>query len=420
MQCGLSIRELFTALSRTLDNPFQEASYNVFRSGLLTALFGRGHFTAPFSKLNMATRRARCTQCGRPMLVPLDYAYNISLVCSGCQGFPPVRPNYPYANVNNFNYPAAAYGYRRPNPFHYPQPLVLRPPPPLAPTSAFGNKRAVLVGISYGNQVNSLKGSVNDAQSMKYFLIDKLGFPSDSIRVLTDDPEEKNPLRIPTKYNMRMAMRWLVEGCRSGDSLVFHYSGHGSQEVDTNMDEVDGYDEAICPVDYEHEGKIIDDEINATIVRPLPRGATLHALVDTCFSGTILDLPFMCRMNRKGYYGWEDHRHPRAGYKGTRGGLAVCISACDDDGNAADTSALSGMESAGALTYSFIQAMQDEPNLTYGRLLNSMRSTIRGAKEGTFGLNDQQPIMNTRQQYAHEPQLSSSEKFDIYSKTIVM
>jgi len=65
-----------------------------------------------------------------------------------------------------------------------------------------------------------------------------------------------------------------------------------------NMDEVDGYDEAICPVDYEHEGKIVDDEINATIVRPLPRGAKLHALVDTCFSGTVLDLPFMCRMNR--------------------------------------------------------------------------------------------------------------------------
>jgi len=41
--------------------------------------------------------------------------------------------------------------------------------------------------------------------------------------------------------------------------------------------------------------------------------------------------------NRKGYYGWEDHRNPRF-YKGTRGGLAVCISACDDDGNAADTS----------------------------------------------------------------------------------
>ncbi|TKY71470.1 Metacaspase-1 protein [Spatholobus suberectus] len=363
----------------------------------------------------MATRRARCTQCGRPMLVPME-AYTIPIMCFGCPA--PERTNYPF--VNNappfVNYPSHADRTR--NQFHYPQAQSLPQRAPLPP-SAYGNKRAVIVGISYGNQINRLKGSLNDAQCMKYFLIHKLGFPSDSIRMLTDDPEEKNPLRIPTKHNMRMAMRWLVEGCRLGDSLVFHFSGHGSQEVDTNMDEIDGYDEAICPVDYEYEGKILDDEINAIIVRPLPRGAKLHALVDTCFSGTILDLPFMCRMNRKGYYGWEDHRHPRAGYKGTRGGLAVCISACDDDGNAADTSAFGSEESAGALTFSFIQAMQDEPNLTYGRLLNSMRSTIRGAKEKTFGLNDQELTMNTRQQYAHEPQLSSSEKFDIYSKSII-
>ncbi|KAJ1396507.1 Caspase-like domain superfamily [Sesbania bispinosa] len=372
----------------------------------------------------MATRRARCTQCGRPMLVPLE-AHTISILCSGCQGFsfPQARPNYPFVNntppFTNYH-PLPAHGRGRHDQFyhhhHQPWPLRASSPPP----SAYGNKRAVLFGINYGNKVNRLKGSVNDVQCMKYFLIEKLGFPSDSIRMLTDDPDERNPLRIPTKYNMRMAMRWLVEGCQPGDSLVFHFSGHGSREVDLNMDEVDGVDEAICPVDYEQEGKIIDDEINATIVRPLPHGAKLHAVIDTCFSGTVLDLPFMCRMNRKGYYGWEDHRHPRAGYKGTRGGLAVCISACDDDGNAADTSAFSGMESSGALTYSFIQAMQDEPKLTYGRLLNVMRSTIRGAKEGTFGPNYQEHALNNRQQYAHEPQLSSSEKFDIYSKPVVM
>ncbi|XP_027339428.1 metacaspase-1-like [Abrus precatorius] len=357
----------------------------------------------------MATRRGRCMQCRRPMIVPLE-AYNISIKCGGCQGFPALQPNHHLVkNAPSFG---DYYGYGRRNQFYY---------PPLNPPSPYGNKRAVLIGINYGNRVNRLKGSVNDVHCMKYFLVHNLGFPTDSIRMLTDDPEEKNSLSIPTKHNMRMAMRWLVEGCRSGDSLVFHFSGHGSKVVDTNMDEVDGYDEAICPVDYEHEGKILDDEINATIVRPLPRGAKLHALVDTCFSGTFLDLPFMCRMNRKGYYGWEDHRHPRAGYKGTRGGLALCISACDDDGNAADTSAFSGVEqSVGALTYSFIQAMQDEPNLTYGRLLNSMRSIIRGAKEGTFGLNHQELTLDTRQQYAHESQLSSSEKFDIYSKSIVM
>ena len=79
---------------------------------------------------------------------------------------------------------------------------------------------------------------------------------------------------------------------------MFHFSGHGTRQIDYNHDEVDGYDEALCPLDHETEGNIIDDEINDTIVRPLPRGATLHAILDACYSGTALDLPFVCRMNK--------------------------------------------------------------------------------------------------------------------------
>lgn len=64
----------------------------------------------------------------------------------------------------------------------------------------------------------------------------------------------------------------------------------------------DGCDKAICPVDYEHKGNILSDEINATIVRPLPRGAKLHAIIDACHSGNVLDLAFVCKMNRSVLY----------------------------------------------------------------------------------------------------------------------
>ena len=96
------------------------------------------------------------------------------------------------------------------------------------------------------------------------------------------------------------ALRWLVDGAAAGDSLVFHFSGHGVQKLDNNGDEADGYDEALCPLDFEDPrgGVILDDEINATIVRPLGRGVKLHAVVDTCHSGTILDLPYLCRLSR--------------------------------------------------------------------------------------------------------------------------
>jgi hypothetical protein len=49
------------------------------------------------------------------------------------------------------------------------------------------------------------------------------------------------------------------------------------------------------------------------------------------------------------------------------------------------------MESAGALAYNFIQAMQVGRNLTYGQLLNGMRSTVRGARE-KFGPNYQEHV----------------------------
>lgn len=93
-------------------------------------------------------------------------------------------------------------------------------------------------------------------------------------------------------------MYWLAQGCQPGDSLVFHYSGHGSQQRNYSGDEADGYDETLCPLDFETQGMIVDDEINAALVRLIPHGAKLHALIDACHSGTVLDLPFLCRMNR--------------------------------------------------------------------------------------------------------------------------
>ncbi|KAK6916129.1 hypothetical protein RJ641_018990 [Dillenia turbinata] len=352
---------------------------------------------------NMASSTVRCSLCGVQLLVP---PYSQTIRCAVCHGVTrgptndPVAQAYdsvrqaakffkgvvdevsnsintivaPHTDLNNQVWVAPVYGCY-----------------PLPPAHAHGRKRALLCGINYKGKSYKLKGSVNDVKCMKYFLVDKMGFPSDCILVLT------------------------------GDSLVFHFSGHGSQVRDLTMDEIDGYDETLCPVDYETEGMIIDDEINATIVRPLPPGAKLHAIIDACHSGTILDLRYVCRMNREGYYVWEDHSCASATYKGTNGGLAVSFSACDDHQSSADTKAFSGNTATGALTYSFIQAVQNEPGLTYGRLLNNMRHTIREAKTG-LRLNG--PIASLIRKAFFElsqvPQLSSSERFDIYSKSFVL
>ncbi|OWM63606.1 hypothetical protein CDL15_Pgr008149 [Punica granatum] len=287
------------------------------------------------------------------------------------------------------------------------------PPQPLSPPPAHGRKRAVLCGVSYRGKQHMLKGSVNDVKNMRFFLTNRMGFPSGSILVLTE--EELDPSRIPTKHNILMALRWLVHGVRAGDSLVFHFSGHGSKQMDMDMDELDGYDETICPVDHEISGKIVDDEINSIIVRPLPREARLHAIIDSCYSGTVLDLPFLCRIKKDGFYRWEDHQLPSAAYRGTNGGVAICISACDDHETSADTSAFLVDTVTGAMTFSFIQAMANysSGHPTYGHLLNAMRTAIRQAKAGD---GYREPAAGSMQ----EPQLSSSEKFEIYSAKIAL
>ncbi|XP_071691618.1 metacaspase-3-like [Rutidosis leptorrhynchoides] len=300
------------------------------------------------------------------------------------------------------------------------------PPPPRSPSIGYGNdgyynsynqqpsqvheqKRAVLCGVTYRGHQKTLPASINNIRTMHQFLM-KLGFQNASIRILTE--EETDPTRIPTRRNMLMAMEWLTKGCRSGDSLVFYYAGHGSHVTDGEGDEDDGYDEALCPVDYTVSGKILDDEVNSVLVAPLPHGVILHSIIDTCYSGTVLDLPYLCRIDRRGFYKWEEE-NPSDVSSFTRGGKAICISACDDNQYSADTSAFTG-SAIGALTYSFVQAVQSAPKLTYGDLLDNMRKIIRDAQQRQ-GLNT--AFASSASQ---EPQLSCNKRFEIYSEPFML
>ncbi|TVU46780.1 hypothetical protein EJB05_06341, partial [Eragrostis curvula] len=278
------------------------------------------------------------------------------------------------------------------------------------PAVSGSKKRALLVGVSYSGTAYELKGTVNDVKEMRRLLRDSFGFPDGCILELTE--KESDPWRVPTRENLLLAMRWLVAGCASGDSL----------KLDFNDDEVDGYNEALCPVDFERSGKILDDEINETIVRPLGRGVKLHAIVDTCHSGTILDIPYLCRMSRTGYWQWENHCHPSRTPKRPSGGLAISISGCSDDQKSADSSGFSESEPVGAMTNSFIKALEAEPGTTYGRLMSAMRARIRDGHgnprlPGRLGSFVRRMIVSSSVQ---EPQLCSSEVFDIYRKPFLL
>ncbi len=65
------------------------------------------------------------------------------------------------------------------------------------------------------------------------------------------------------------------------------------------------YDETILPTDFKSAGQITDDELNATLVRPLGHGVTLHCLIDACHSGTALDLGYRTKVDPQGRFYWK-------------------------------------------------------------------------------------------------------------------
>ncbi len=141
-------------------------------------------------------------------------------------------------------------------------------------------------GICYRGSSNSLKGCINDTKNILRSLCGLAQFSSSpsNTRVLTEDPDAFAP---PTRANILEGCRWLVQGARRGDVLMFYYSGHGTTRSDVNGDENDGADEAICPLSG---GVILDDELNQELAQKLPAGVTLFCIFDCCHSGTIMDL----------------------------------------------------------------------------------------------------------------------------------
>lgn len=261
----------------------------------------------------------------------------------------------------------------------------------------------MLIGINYlRHQRGRLKGCINDVKNMEGFL-HKRGFNPANMRVLTDDLQDSS--RQPTKANILRDLRWLVQGAQPGDSLFFHFSGHGSQVVDTSGDEEDGMDETILPVDYNTAGQIIDDLLYEILVEPLPAGCKLTSLMDCCHSGTGLDLPYV--HNLPSFSGQTQKKKKKKIKKkkskkvqkqgelpGTSAADVMLYSGCRDDQTSADTSV--GGEATGAMTWAFTSAFQKNPNLTYYGVLEAMRDAL-----------------NSSGRYTQVPQLSTGRPMDL-------
>ncbi|KAL0142257.1 caspase domain-containing protein [Mucor lusitanicus] len=304
-------------------------------------------------------------------------------------------------------------------------------PPNFQLSNCQGRKRALLIGINYIGSKNALNGCINDVKNVKQFLTTLYNFREEDMVILTDDKQD--PKFIPTKQNILSAMQWLVSGARENDSFFFHFSGHGGRVKDTDGDEDDGYDETIYPVDHDRyqgdSGQIVDDEMHAIMVRPLPRGARLTCIFDSCHSGTALDLPYV--YSTQGTVK-EDNPFKDAGSGLLSAGLAyasgnksgalsslmslgknimgrksvddrvkqfkssesdvIMFSGCKDNQTSAD--AMENGASTGAMSYAFTTVLRQNQQLTYLQLLNAIREILKS-------------------KYSQRPQLSASHPIDV-------
>ncbi|KAH9991895.1 caspase domain-containing protein [Russula vinacea] len=147
-----------------------------------------------------------------------------------------------------------------------------------------GRRRALLIGISYHGE---LLNTHQDVDRYRDVLIASYGYRPEDITVLKDDPAFADHLQ-PTRENILRELRNLVANAAAGDRFTFLYSGHSNQQPSNDLNEEDFLDEYLITIDDEI---IIDNELNDILVTPLPAGSSLFALLDTCHSGTLLDLP---------------------------------------------------------------------------------------------------------------------------------
>ena len=146
-------------------------------------------------------------------------------------------------------------------------------------------KRALLIGINYVGTNFALNGCINDVNNME-ILLRTYGY-TEFIK-LTDETIIK-----PTYGAIMNGINDLIKGTKKGDTLVFHYSGHGSLLKDTNGDELTGYDSSIVPLDYVERGVILDDQLKQILCDKVPVGVNLFGLMDCCHSGSSFDLRYL-------------------------------------------------------------------------------------------------------------------------------
>lgn len=155
------------------------------------------------------------------------------------------------------------------------------------------NKYALLIGINDYYEVpgvksvESLKGSVNDANAIRNILISKFGFKNTNIDTIYN--------AAATRDNIAAGLQKKLKQCRPGDIMLFYYSGHGvymNNTEEANDPVKRGMNQAMLTSDlynYSDHFKCFfrDVSLKKYFNLFIDKKVILTSVFDCCFSGNL-------------------------------------------------------------------------------------------------------------------------------------
>jgi uncharacterized caspase-like protein len=228
-------------------------------------------------------------------------------------------------------------------------------------------KKLLTVAVNEYN-VAPLRGCVNDSNNVKDLCV-RIGY---EVTQLLDEEA--------TKQNIIEALTAIGKELKSGDKLMFHYSGHGSQIPTIDPTETDNLTEILCPFDLIlpngawTDNFITDDELNY-IFSQYDSNVEIECILDCCHSGTgTRDIrPHTANRFVKAFDLTTEFKIEK--FDLTKSRYIICWSGCRDDQTSADayidgmyqgafTSALLKTEGCRRLRYTKILELMQKYNFS--------------------------------------------------------
>ena len=153
--------------------------------------------------------------------------------------------------------------------------------------SSGNRKLALLVGINNYQNVTNLQGAITDIYLQKELLVHRFRFNPQDVLLVSDETDIK-----PTREGILQAFEeHLIDQAKPGDTVVYHFSGHGSQVSEADSSLGNNLNSTFVPSDryIEQTGQqsTVSDITGKTLFLLMSAIETdnLTVVLDSCYSG---------------------------------------------------------------------------------------------------------------------------------------